>query len=169
MTFDLDLWSSDLNISRDHLIIMVLVYLRTKFEACWAKRSWVISCTMWSRLAWPLTLTFDLLIWIWIGIIYSSRNIYLQRVKLLETILELSIAQGGVDWHCLWLWLTDLNINREHLLIKDYLPTCTKFEASGAKPSWVISCTRLRETDIPTDRQTDRRTCAKQSKSSKGA
>ena len=28
---------------------------------------------------------------------------------------------------------TDLNINRDHLLIKDYLPT--KFEASGAKPS----------------------------------
>ena len=47
------------------------------------------------------------------------------------------------------LWPTDLKINRDHLLIKDYLPT--KFEASGAKPSWVISCTRLRATDIPTD------------------
>ena len=37
---------------------------------------------------------------------------------------------------------TDLNIiiNRDHLLIKDYLPT--KFEASGAKCSWVIRCTR---------------------------
>ena len=62
-----------------------------------AKRSWVISCTRWSRLTWPLTLTFD-------------------------------------------LWPTDLNINRGHLLIKDYLPT--KFEASGAKHCWVISCTR---------------------------
>ena len=31
------------------------------------------------------------------------------------------------------LWPTDLNINRGHLLIKDYLPT--KFEASGAKHS----------------------------------
>ena len=51
---------------------------------------------------------------------------------------------------------TDLKINRDHLLMKDYLPT--KFEASGAKPSWVISCTRLRETDIPTDLQTDRPT-----------
>ena len=28
------------------------------------------------------------------------------------------------------LWPTDLNINRGHVLIKDYLPT--KFEASGA-------------------------------------
>ena len=35
---------------------------------------------------------------------------------------------------------TDLNIDRGHLLIKDYLPT--KFEASGAKHYWVVSCTR---------------------------
>ena len=56
----------------------------------------------------------------------------------------------------LYLWPTDLKINRNHVLIKDYLPT--KFEASGANPSWVISCTRLRETDIPTDRQTDGQT-----------
>ena len=56
------------------------------------------------------------------------------------------------------LWRTDLKINRDHLLIKDYLPT--KFEASGAKRSWVISCTRLRETDILTNRQMDRPTCA---------
>ena len=34
---------------------------------------------------------------------------------------------------------TELNINN-HLLIKDYLPT--KFEASGAKCSWVTCCTR---------------------------
>ena len=47
------------------------------------------------------------------------------------------------------LWRTDLNINRDHLLIKDYLPN--KFEASGPKRSWVISCTRLRDTNIPTD------------------
>ena len=58
------------------------------------------------------------------------------------------------------LWPTDLKINRDHLLIKDYLPT--KFEASGANPSWVISCTRLRETHIPTDRRTDGPTCATQ-------
>ena len=44
---------------------------------------------------------------------------------------------------------TYLNIDRDHLLIKDYLPT--KFGASGAKRSWVISCTRLRDTDILTD------------------
>ena len=52
------------------------------------------------------------------------------------------------------LWPIDLNINRDHLLTKDYLPT--KFEASGAKRYWVISCTRLRDTDIPTYRPTDR-------------
>ena len=54
------------------------------------------------------------------------------------------------------LWTTDLKTNRDHLLTKDYLPT--KFEASWAKHSWVISCTRLRDTDIPTDRHTDRHT-----------
>ena len=50
------------------------------------------------------------------------------------------------------LWPTDLTINRDRLLTKDYLPT--KFEASGAKRSGVISCTRLRATDIPTYRPT---------------
>ena len=44
-------------------------------------------------------------------------------------------------------------MNRDHLLKKDYLPT--KIEVSGAMCSRVISCTRLRETDIPTDGQTD--------------
>ena len=58
MTFDLDLWPTDLNINRGHLLIKD--YLPTKFEASGAKRSWVISCTRWSRLAWPLTLIFDL-------------------------------------------------------------------------------------------------------------
>ena len=57
------------------------------------------------------------------------------------------------------LWPTDLKINRDHLLIKDYLPT--KFEASGAKPSWVISCKKVK-TDRHTDRPTDGPTCATQ-------
>ena len=134
---DLDLWPTDLNINRGHLLIKD--YLPTKFEASGAKRSWVISCTRWSKLAWPLTLTFDLLTWISIGIIYSPRTIYLPSLKLLgQSVLELSVAQGEVNWHD--LWPTDLKINRDHLLTKDYLPT--KFEASGAKHSWVISCTR---------------------------
>ena len=112
---------------------------RTKFEASGAKHSWVISCKRWSRRAWRLTLTFDLLTWISIGVIYSSRTIYLPSLKLLgQSVLDLSVAQGEVDWH--YLWPTDLNINRGHLLIKDYLPT--KFEASGVKRSWVISCKR---------------------------
>ena len=91
LTFDLLTWI--LNINRGHLLIKD--YLPTKFEASWAKRSWVISCTRWSRLAWPLTLTFDLLTWISIGVIYSSRTIYLPSLKLLgQSILELSVAQG---------------------------------------------------------------------------
>ena len=90
LTFDPDLWP-DLNINRGHLII--IDYLPTKFEACGAKRSWVIGCTRWSRLAWPLT--FDLLTWISIGIIYSSKTIYLPCLKLVgQSILELSVAHG---------------------------------------------------------------------------
>ena len=139
MTFDLDLWPTDLNINRGHLLIKD--YLPTKFEGYGAKHSWVISCTRWSKLAWPLTLTFDLLTWISIGIIYSQRNIYLPSLKLLgQSVLELSVAQGEVNWHGLDLWPTDLKTNRDHLLTKDCQPT--KFEASGAKRSWVISCTR---------------------------
>ena len=102
-----------------------------------------------------LTLTFDLQTWILIGVIYSSRTIYLPSLKLLgQSVLELLVAQEEVDWHD--LWPVDLNINMGHLLIKDYLPT--KFGASGAKRAWVISYTRLWETDIPTDGQTDRPT-----------
>ena len=108
-----------------------------------------ISCRRWGRLAWPLTLTFDLLTWISIGVIYSSRTIYLPSSKLLgQSVLELSVTQGEVNWLDLDLWPTDLKINRDHLLTKDY--QTTKFEASGAKRYWVISCTRLRATDRPT-------------------
>ena len=144
MTFDLDLWPTDLNINRDHLLTKD--YLPTKFEASGAKRSWVISCTRWSKLAWPLTLTFDLLTWKSIGIIYSPRTIYLPSLKLLgRSVLELSVAQGEVNWHDLWPWPLTYwpEYQWDHLLTKDYLPT--KCEASGAKCSWVISCTRWSE------------------------
>ena len=150
MTFDLDLWPTDLNINRGHVLIKD--YLPTKIEASGAKRSWVISCTRWSRLAWHLTLTFDLLAWISIGVIYSSRTTYQVWSFWGKAFLCYQlhkVKKNGMTFD-LDLWPTDLNINRDHLLIKDYLPT--KFEASWAKHSWVISCTRLRATDIPTDR-----------------
>ena len=103
LTFDTDLWPTELNINRGHAVIKD--YLLTKFEASGAKHSWVISCTRWSRLAWPLTLTFDLLTWISIGVIYSSRTIYLPSLKLLgQCVLELSVAQGEVNWYDLWPW-----------------------------------------------------------------
>ena len=101
MTFDLDLWPTDLNINRGHLLIKD--YLPTKFEGYGAKRSLVISCTRWSKL------TFDLLIWISIGVMLSSRTIYLPSLKLLgQNILELSVAEGEVDWHDLDLltWIS---------------------------------------------------------------
>ena len=132
----LDLWPTYLNINRDHLFIKD--HLPTKCEASGAKRSWVFSCTRCGRPTWPLT--FDLLTRISTGIIYSSRTIYLPSLKLVwQSILELSVAQGVGAWHGLWPWPTDLNINSDHLLIKYYIPT--KFEASGTKHFWVISCT----------------------------
>ena len=142
---DLDLWPTNLTINRDHLLIKD--YRPTKFEVSGEKRCWVIRCTRFGRLTWPLTYWPD---YISIGIIYSSRTIDLPSLRLLgQSVVELSVAQGLEDWHDLWPWPTDLTINRDHLLIKDYLPT--KFEASGAKRSWVIRCTRLRDTDIATD------------------
>ena len=70
-------------------------------------------------------------------LLLKDRTIYLPK-PLGQSVRELYVAQGEVDWHD--LWPTDLNINRGHPLMQDYLPT--KFEASGAKCSWVISCTR---------------------------
>ena len=105
MTVDFDLWptGTDLTIDRDHLLIKD--YLPTKFEASGAKRSWVIPCTSFGRLTWPLTLTFDLPTWLSIGIIYSSRTIYLPSLKLLgQSVPELSVAQCLEDWHDLWPW-----------------------------------------------------------------
>ena len=100
MTFDLDLWPTDLKINRDHLLTKD--YLPTKFEASGAKRSWVISCTRWSKLAWPLTLAFDLLTWKSIGIIYSPRTIYLPSLKLLgQSVIEVllhSFVQKWLGW-----------------------------------------------------------------------
>ena len=92
-TFDLE--PTDLKINRDHLLILDYLNLPTKFEACRTKHCWVITCTRYRRSTWPFfTLTFDLLIWISIGIIYSSRTIYLPSLKLLgQSVLELSVAQ----------------------------------------------------------------------------
>ena len=103
LTFDLDIWPTDLNINRNHLLIKV--YLPTKFEAFWTKRSWIIRCTRFGRLTWLLTLTFDQLTWISIGIIYWLRTIYLPSLKPLgQSVLELSVTQGLEDWHDLWPW-----------------------------------------------------------------
>ena len=67
LIFDPDLWPTDLSINMDHLLNKD--YLPTKFEASGAERSWVIPRIRCGRLAWPLTLTFDLLTWISIGVI----------------------------------------------------------------------------------------------------
>ena len=131
-----------------HLIIKD--YLSTKFEASWATRSRAVSWSyQYGRPSWPLNLTFH---WISIGIICSSRTIYLLSLKLL--------GQSVPDYQLHKVWETmmtfDLNINWDHLLIKNYLHT--KIETPWAKCSSIISFTRLRYTGI----QTDRPTCVKQ-------
>ena len=83
-----------------HLLVKNCLHVPTKFRARGTKHSWVISCTRCWRSTWHLTLTFDLLTWISIGIIYSSRTIYLPSLKLLgQSLLS---YQGVGDWHDLW-------------------------------------------------------------------
>ena len=64
-----------------------------------------------------------------------------KKIDVCETLMPPfpNISRIGLTFD-LDLSPTDLNIERGHLLIKDYLPT--KFEASGAKRSRVISYTR---------------------------
>ena len=117
-----------------------------------------------------MTFNLDLLTWISIGMIYSSRIIYLPCSKFLgQSVLELSIAQGEVDWHDLRVYLTltfDLltwiSIGIIYSSRTIYQVVTYQVWSSGGKRSWVIGCTKLRETDIPTDGPTDRPTCAKQ-------
>ena len=80
-----------------------------------------------------LVLNFDLLTLISIGIICSSKTIHLPRFKILSKVL-LSNCWVIICTMCvrltrsdIELWPTDLNINRDYLLIKDYLPTNLKF------------------------------------------
>ena len=105
---------------------------------------------------WEIHKTFDLLTWISLGFIYSLRTIYLPSLKFLgQSGLELWVSQGygtryrrSINYYD--LWTTNLNIDKDHILMKYYLPTT--LEVSGAKCSWVIGCTRLRETVILTHR-----------------
>ena len=98
------------------------------------KCSLVISCTRWSRLTWPLTYwpryqqgpsTQDRLsiYQVWNFCDKSFLSYQLHKVKKTDITFDLD------------RWPTDLNINRDHLLIKDDLPT--KFEACRIECSWL--------------------------------
>ena len=129
-------WPSDPNIKRDHLLI--LDYLPTKFEACW-----VISHTRYRRSTWPLTY--------WNEYQYGSST--QQGLSTYQVWSIWGKAFWSYQLHKVWAinMTFDLNINRDHLLRLDYLPT--KFEACRTKHCWVISCSRYRRsTDLwPTD------------------
>ena len=150
LTFDVDLSPTDLNI--DHLLIKD--HLLTKFEACGGKA--FLSYQLHN--VWETNMTFelDLLTCISIGIILSSWTIHQPSMKIVgQSVLELSVAQGEVDWHDLWPWpLTYISIGIIYSSRTIYLPSLKLL----AERSWVISCTRLRETDIQTDPRTDRNT-----------
>ena len=66
-------------------------------------------------------LTFDLLTWISIGIIYSSRTFYLlSKASGAKRYWVIRCTRfGRLTWP--WTLAFDLNIKRDHLLIKDYL------------------------------------------------
>ena len=114
MTFDAQTWIS----------IGIMDYLTTKFEVYEVRgcELWVIGCTKCFRGLPPDRYNdiptcakqhapFLLSTWISIGIIYSSKTIYmyLPSLKLQrQSVLELSVAQGAVDGHDLWplTWLS---------------------------------------------------------------
>ena len=139
MTFDLDLWPTDLNINRGHLLTKD--YLPTKFEGYGAKRSWVISCTRWSKLACPLTLTFDL----------NINRGHLLTKDYLPTKFEGHGAKRSWVISCTrWsklAWPLTLTFD-----LLTWISIGIKFSHQGlstyqiwsfwAKRSWAISCTR---------------------------
>ena len=60
-----------------------------------------------------------------------NKKVQIQNfVQVVGFLMEQLISRIGLTFD-LDLLPTDLNINRDHLLIKDYLPT--EIEASGAK------------------------------------
>ena len=146
MTFDLDIWPTGLTINRDHLLIKD--YLPTKFEVSYIPSLKFLGQSVPSyplHNVWETDMTFDLDLDYPIGIIYSSRTIYLRSLKLLgQSVPELSVAQCLKDWHDLWL-LTWLSIGSS--THQDYLPT--KFEVSGTKRSRVIRCTMFERLTWP--------------------
>ena len=97
-TFDLHLWPTDLNIDRGHLLIKD--FLPTKYEASGAKHSWLTGCTRCGIPPWPLTLTFDLLTWISIGI-FTHQGLSTYQVWSFwgKAFLSYQLHKVKGDWH----------------------------------------------------------------------
>ena len=155
--FDLDLWTCDLEINKDQLLIEGKFC--TKFCNDQVKRSKDIErTTHWAEKS-DLTLTFEYVTWKSIGIIYSLRATLAPSLVLIKWWGQkiLSRQHAGlrrVVWP--WPWTCDLKILRDHLLIEGN--PCTKFGIDQVKGSKEIERTTLglqtnRPTDWPTDRQ----------------
>ena len=108
LTLNLALWPTDLNINRDHLIIKN--YVPSKFEASGAKHCWVTSFTRCRRLTWPLTLTFDLLTWISIGIICLWGTISLPSLRTKHCWVISCTRRGRLIWTLTFALLTWISI-----------------------------------------------------------
>ena len=157
--FDLDLWTCDLKINRDHLLIEGNTC--TKFGIDQVKGSKDIERTTHSTGKSVLTLTFEHVTWKSLRIIYSLRATSAPSLVLIMWRGQKILSKYTIcskEWFDLDLWTCDLKINRDHLLIEGNL--CTKFCFDQVKGSKDIEWTTLglqtdRPTDIhvPTDRQ----------------
>ena len=97
------LWGGGHWVRQQFLHASNFVFLEGFWRTCIMLKSTKLLWHM--RIGLIFTLTFDLLIVLWIGIICSSGTIYLPSLKILEqSILELSVAQGVGDQYVLWHW-----------------------------------------------------------------
>ena len=154
--FDLDIWTLDLKINWDHLLIEGNPC--TKFGTDQVKGSKDIKqTTHWAQnQEW-----FDLDLWtcdmkinrdhllIWVQPLHQVRHSSSERVKR----YWVDNTVGREEWFDLDFWTCDLKINKDHLLIEGN--HCTKFGIDQVKGSKDIERTTLGlQTDRPTDQPT---------------
>ena len=163
-----DLWPTDLNINRGYQLIKD--YRPAEYEAPGAMRSLVFNCTICWRPTLPLTLTFDLLTWISIGIIFSSRTIYLLSCLpchlsafnlkypwvLCRFLLRSSWRKAFISYQLHKVWKTNITFDLVTWILigiinssKDYVPT--KFWSSRGKACLSYQLNKVWKTNITFD------------------
>jgi hypothetical protein len=124
--------SSDLKINRGLLIVMT--NLHVKYEDCWPKHYKVIERTSFQRKGpcdlWPLNQQGSP----WSNSMPNKKIVYQRILRLLGG--QAFRRQGPCD---LYLWLSDLKINRGHLMVMTNFHA--KYADCGSKDSLVIGRT----------------------------